>query len=95
MGFPGSSVVKKPPEKYRRCRFDLWVGNIPWRRKQQPTPVFLPGKSHGDRGPWRNTVHGVTKELDMTKRLNNSNNMRVIPRKDKDANSNIRNRDYK
>ena len=61
----------------------------------QPTPVFLPGKSHGDRGPWRNTVHGVTKELDMTERLNNSNNMRVIPRKDKDANSNIRNRDYK
>ena len=31
----------------RRCRFDPWVGKIPWRRKQQPTPVFLPGKSHG------------------------------------------------
>ena len=26
-----------------------WVGKIPWRRKQQPTPVFLPGKSYGQR----------------------------------------------
>ena len=25
------------------------VGKIPWRRKWQPTPVFLPGKSHGQR----------------------------------------------
>ena len=25
---------------------DAWVGKIPWRRKWQPTPVFLPGKSH-------------------------------------------------
>ena len=37
--------------------FDPWVGKIPWRRKWQPTPVFLPGKSHGQRGlvgysPW-------------------------------------------
>jgi len=34
----------------RRCkrhRFHPWVGKIPWRRKQQPTSVFLPGKSHG------------------------------------------------
>ena len=41
----------------RRCRFDPWVKNIPWRRKWQPTPVFLPGKSHGHRSladysPW-------------------------------------------
>ena len=33
----------------RRCRFDPWVGRIPWRRKWQPPPVFLPGKSHGQR----------------------------------------------
>ena len=26
-----------------------WVGKIPWRRKWHPTPVFLPGKSHGQR----------------------------------------------
>ena len=31
----------------RRPGFDPWVRKIPWRRKWQPTPVFLPGKSHG------------------------------------------------
>jgi len=44
------------------------LGKIPWRRKWQPTPVFLPGKSHG----WRNLV-GYSprgcKELDTTERL--------------------------
>jgi len=33
----------------RRCGFDPWVEKIPWRRKWQPTPVFLPGESHGQR----------------------------------------------
>ena len=32
--------------------FDPWVRKIPWRRKWQPTPVFLPGESHG----WRSLV---------------------------------------
>ena len=36
----------------RRCRLDPWVRKIPWRRKWQPTPVFLPGESHG----WRSLV---------------------------------------
>ena len=41
----------------RRPGFDPWVGKIPWRRKWQPTPVFLPGKSYGQRrlvgySPW-------------------------------------------
>ena len=31
----------------RRCGFDPWVRKIPWRRNWQPTPIFLPGKSHG------------------------------------------------
>ena len=35
--------------QWRRHRFNPWVRKIPWRRKQQPTPVFLPGKSHGQR----------------------------------------------
>ena len=44
---------------------DPWVGKIPWRRKWYPTPVFLPGKSHGQRNlagysPWG------CKELDIT-----------------------------
>ena len=35
----------------RRCRvrFDPWDRKIPWSRKWQPTPVFLPGESHGQR----------------------------------------------
>ena len=36
----------------RRCRrygFNPWLRKIPWRRKWQPTPVLLPGKSHGQR----------------------------------------------
>ena len=36
--------------------FDPWVGKIPWRKEWQPTPVFLPGESHG-----RATAHGVAK----------------------------------
>ena len=35
--------------QYRRREFDPWVRNIPWRRKWKLTPVFLPGKSHGQR----------------------------------------------
>ena len=35
------------------------VGKIPWRRKWQPSPVFLPGESHG-LTTWWATVHGVT-----------------------------------
>ena len=33
----------------RRRGFESWVGKIPWRRKWQPTPVFLLGKSHGQK----------------------------------------------
>ena len=49
----------------RRHRFDPWVGKIPWRRKWQPTLVFLPGKSRGQRSwagynPWG---HGVGHDL--------------------------------
>ena len=41
-----------------RPRFEPRVGKIPWRRKCQPTPVFLPGESHGGGcfGEWR--LHG-------------------------------------
>ena len=40
---------KEPVCQCRRCGFDPWVRKIPWRRKWPPTPVFLPGKSHGQR----------------------------------------------
>ena len=33
----------------KRCRFNSWVEKIPWSRKWQPAPVFLPGKFHGQR----------------------------------------------
>ena len=33
----------------KKCGFDPWVGNISWRRKWQPAPVFLPGEPHGQR----------------------------------------------
>ena len=35
--------------RHRRHEFNPWVGKICWSRKWQPTPVFLPGKSHGQR----------------------------------------------
>ena len=43
--------------RLRRCGFDPWVGKIPWRKKWESTPVFLPAKSHGQRSlagysPW-------------------------------------------
>ena len=74
------SVYNGPPRWYngkesvcqcKRCKklgFDPRVGNIPWRKKWQPTAVFLPAKSRGQRclvgcSSWPH------KELDMTGRL--------------------------
>ena len=58
--FPGGSSGKEPAYQCRRQKtvvFHAWVGKIPWRRAWQPTPVFLPGESHGQRSlagcsPW-------------------------------------------
>ena len=49
--FPGGTEVKRLPAMWESGRpgFDPWVGKIPWRRKWQPTPVFLPGESPGQR----------------------------------------------
>ena len=58
-GFPGGTAVKNSS-----CNTgdagdlgSIWPGKIPWRKEWQPTPVFLPGKSHGQRNlagysPW-------------------------------------------
>ena len=51
-----------------RPGFDLWVGKIPWRRKWQPTPVFLPGESHGQRSLAGYSPRG-RKESDTTEQL--------------------------
>ena len=48
-GFPSDPAGKEPACVCRRCRFNPWVKKMPWRRKQQPTPVFLPGKSQEQR----------------------------------------------
>ena len=44
-------------QEMQELGFDPWVRKFPWRRKWQPTPLFLPGKFHGQRGlevcrPW-------------------------------------------
>ena len=66
-GFPGGSEVKASA-----CnagdQFDPWVRKIPWRRKWQPTPVFLPGESQGQRSLVGSSPQGH-KESDMTERL--------------------------
>ena len=35
--------------RHKRQGFNLWVRKIPWKRAWKPTPVFLPGESHGQR----------------------------------------------
>ena len=58
--FPDGDSGKEPTcqcRRHKRLGFDPWVGKIPWRRAGQPTPVLLPGESHGQRslvgwGPW-------------------------------------------
>ena len=57
--------------RLRRCSrrgFNPWVGKIPWRRKWQATPVFLPGESHGQRSlggysPWGRTESDLTEHV--------------------------------
>ena len=63
-GFPGGSVVKNLPAdagNLMRQEFDPWVWKIPWRRRWQLTPTFLPGNPM-DRGDWWATVHRVAQE---------------------------------
>ena len=55
-GFLVAQLVKNLPAM-QRPGFVSWIGKIPWRRKWQPTPVFLPEESHGQRSlagysPW-------------------------------------------
>ena len=66
-------MAKNPPANAAdtRYKFDSWVGKIRWGRKWQPTPVFLPGKFHGQRNlvgysPWSR------KESDMTEHSNSN-----------------------
>ena len=65
MGLPWWLSGKEFACQCRRCRFDPWVGKIPWSRKWQPSPVFLPGKSHRQRNLAGYSPRGC-KELDVT-----------------------------
>ena len=56
--------------RQKTCGFDPWVRKIPWRRKWQSTPVFLPGESHGQRSltgysPWGHKSWTWLKRLTM------------------------------
>ena len=52
--FPDGSDGKDSACQCRRCKFNPWIGKLPWRRKWQPTPVFLPGES-----PWAEEPGGL------------------------------------
>ena len=62
-----SQLVKNVPANAGDMRrgFDSWVGKIPWRSVWQPTPVFLPGESHGQRSLAGYSLQG-RKESDTT-----------------------------
>ena len=67
-GFPGGASDKEPScqcRRHKRLRFNPWVWKILWRRAWQPTPVFLPGESHGQRSLVGYSPKGH-KEPDMT-----------------------------
>ena len=67
-GFPSGARGKELACQWRRCRrprFDPWIGRILWRREWQPTPIFSPGKSHGQRSlvgysPWGRKESNMT-----------------------------------
>ena len=71
-----AQIIKNLPAMLE-THFDPWVGKIPWRSKWQPTPVFWPIESHGQRSlvgyiPWG------YKELDLTERVTHTHTNLVI-----------------
>ena len=68
LGFLGGSVVQNPPayaEDLLQDEFNPWIEQIPWRRIQQPAPIFWSWKSHGQRSlvgysSWRCKELGTT-----------------------------------
>ena len=67
-GFPGGASGKESVcqcRRYRRCRFNTWVRKIPWSRKWQLIPIFLPGKFHGQRSLVGHSLWGH-KDMDIT-----------------------------
>ena len=70
-GLPGGASSKAPTCQCRKCKrlgLDPWVGKLPWRRAQQPTPVSLPGESHGQRSLVRYVRPIGSQRIDTTER---------------------------
>ena len=75
--FPGGTSGKESTQyckRHKGRRFDPWVKTIPWKRKWQPAPVFLPGESHGQRSLVGYSPWGL-KELNMTEQLTKPNHV--------------------
>ena len=67
---PGIPKCYDGKESACQCGFNPWVGKIPWKRKWQPTPVFLLGISQGRRSlagysPWDRKESGMTEHACM------------------------------
>ena len=71
MELPRWLSTKESTCQFRRRGFGPWVGKFTRRRKWQPTPVFLPGESHGQRSLVRYSPWG-RRESDMNERLNSN-----------------------
>ena len=69
VGFPGGTSDEEPAcqcRRHKRHGFDPWVGKIPWRKAWQPTPVFLPGASQGQRSLEGYSPQGHKEESETT-----------------------------
>ena len=65
--FWGASLVAQMVKNLPAV-WETWVGKIPWKRAWQPSPVFLPGESPGQRSlvgysPWGHTESDMTEQL--------------------------------
>ena len=70
-GDKASACQQRGPQRHR---YNACVGRIPWRRARQPTAVFLPGKSQGQRslvgyGPWGPRESAMTEWLSTAQQL--------------------------
>ena len=71
-GFPcGSAGKESACKKESTCNvgrpgFDPWVGKIPWRREQLPTPILWPGEFHGLYSPWGRKEWNITERLSIS-----------------------------
>ena len=72
LGFPSGISGKEPScqcRRHKRQGFNPWLGKVPWGKVWQPTPVFLPGESHGQRSLVGYSPFWVAKSQIQLKRL--------------------------